>query len=154
MLCQNFFDLRKKRRELYVQTRTYKSAGRTSLFCLHGKLQGKSMEGWVLAKSHCIPATCGNAFLKGGLSVSTDFLSAFKSLVFFCPVTYPWNSVQKYEGSCHFCFSVLTSFRRESQLISEEVRLWFTYSIGIDSPRCFFYAAVWALPISLQIHTY
>lgn len=78
MLRQKFFDLRKRRRELYVQTRTYKSAGRTSLFCLHGKLQGKSMEGWVLAESHCIPATCATAFLKG-LSVSVEIFFLLSS---------------------------------------------------------------------------
>ena len=78
MLCQKFFDLRKRRRELYVQIRTYKSADRTSLFCLHGKLQGKSVEGWVLAESHCIPAACGTAFLKG-LSVSIEIFFLLSS---------------------------------------------------------------------------
>lgn len=65
VLCQKFLYLRKRRRELYVQIRTYKSTGRTSLSCLHRNLLGKNMVVWVLAKSHWIPAACGTAFLEG-----------------------------------------------------------------------------------------
>lgn len=59
-----FFYLRKRRRELHVLTRTYKSPARTSLFCLHRNLQGRNIVGWVLAESLCIPDACGKDFLK------------------------------------------------------------------------------------------
>lgn len=60
-----FFYLRKRRRELHVLIRTYKSTARTSLFCLHRNLQGTKIVGWVLAEALCISAACGKDFLKG-----------------------------------------------------------------------------------------
>lgn len=113
MLCQKFFDLRKTRRELDVQTRTYKSAGRTSMFCLAGSSKVSVWEGWVLAEPCCIPAACGTAFLKG-LSPSIE--------LFFLLLSHWPIFVQ-------FCVSVLTSFQPESQLLSQEVRLGFTRSV-------------------------
>lgn len=85
VLCQKFLYLRKRRRELYVQIRTYKSTGRTSLSCLHRNLLGKNMVVWVLAKSHRIPAACGTAFLKEIFVTIEIFFFCFQATCIFSP---------------------------------------------------------------------